>query len=1053
MNKYFLIKNWYMKAIFTALIVCLSMGVFAQQKTVTGTVTESNTGKALPNVSVQVRGSQRGTLSREDGTYAISVQSNDVLTFSAVDHQTESQRVGDRNIINVTLQRTAANMDEVVVTGYGIKRQKRELGYSTQEVKGEELSQTKRENLINTLAGRVAGATIVSTSGMPGASAQITLRGAISLNGRNQPLFVVDGLVIDNSTFNQDNLVSSSNVNSGVNFLNRQSDYSNRAIDLNPDDIESVTVLKGPEAMTIYGSEGASGAIVITTKQAKKGKAQVNYDYAVRFERTYSFPEIQDLYAPGRNGLFDPTIRFFGGPKFADTTQRFDNIHNFFRTGITHKHNASIEGGSDAVGFRLSFSYNDQDGVVPNTNFKRFTTRMSGNMRISRKMNVNGSVTYSNSKNIKASKGTGGFLFSLLTWPGDDDIREYLNPDGTRRKIYPVSTTEVDNPLFDVYKNANTDNTNRMTANLNYGYDVTPWININMIGGVDFYSTQGNYFRHPESRYGFATLGYVSDYTNNYIGYNAVAKATFKKKIGILNNTLIVGFSYDDISTKAASQKGEKLSVADFNSLRNADPTTIAVLNTLNKYRKEGLFATYTAGLGKYVYGSLTYRRDWDSRLVAPNLPGRPIDYKIPWFDFYGTSLSYVFTEHNFMKEQRVLNFGKLRFSYSNAGKPPYINYQLGPTYGSNLYMGGGYFLNSTLGNPGIKPERTKNLEIGTELRFFKDLFSIDFAWYKIKSLDQLLNVRTSYGTGSIITWLNGGEIENKGFELQLKTTPWRTKDAKWTATINLDRNVGKIISLPGGVPEYSNFQTFGAGDVRPITYPGAFTSSFSTRKYQRNTRGDILIDPSSGLPLKESVYSIAGDRNPRFKIGFVNDVTYKNFVLSINTDIRWGGDIYNGNESFLFANMLSKNTLDRETPRIIKGVLKDGLENTSTPTANNISITPYFSNNYYDLAGSTSTTGFSDEDFIEKNIKWFRIRDLTLAYKLPGKFLAKTKSIRNARIYCTLTDLLMISNYSGADPNTNYLTPALGGFGGGGIDFGNLATPRGVNLGISLNF
>lgn len=1036
-----------------AIMLLLVQFTVAQQRTVTGKVTDEASGAPLYRITIQIKGANRGSVTKEDGSFSVNVQNNEVLVFSSVNYETEEVRVGNNNVINVRLRLKKSELEEVVVTGYGIKRQKRELGYSTQEVKGEEIEQAKRENFLNALAGRVAGATITSTSGAPGASAQIILRGAVSLNGRNQPLMVVDGLVIDNSTFNQDALVGSTNVNSGVNFLNRGNDYSNRGIDINPDDIESISILKGPEAMTLYGSEGSSGAIVITTKQAKKGKASVAYDVSYRTEKVTRFPEIQTEYAPGRNGQFDPTLRFYGGPRYPDSLKKFDNIHNFFEAGQTMRHNLSLEGGTEQAGYRFSFSYTDQKGVIPTTRFKRLTTRVGGNVRVSSKINLTGAITYSNTDNVKASKGTGGYLLSLLTWPVVDDIRDFLTPNGTRRKIFPSSTTETDNPFFDVYKNQNTDRNNRMTGNANVGYDVTRWLNLNAIAGVDFYTTTGNYFRHPESRYGFATNGFISDYNNNFISYNLVGKATLKKKIGAFSNTLVLGASHDDASTRTYSQRGEKLSVPDFNNLRNADPTTISALNSTSQYRKEGVFANYVLGFRTLVYASATMRKDWDSRIIRPDIPGRPADFKLPSFDFLGGSISYVFTDHAFMKSQKFLSFGKLRASYSDAGKPPYVNYILGPSFGSNAYTYGGFALNSTLGNPSIKPERTANLELGTELRFFNNRLSADFAWYRIKSTDQLLNVRTSYGTGSVITWLNGGEINNKGFELQLKGVPVKTKTTTWNLTLNADRNVGRIISLPADVPEYSNFQTFGAGDVRPITTPGAFTSSLSARKYQRNKNGDILIDPGTGLPLRETLYSVVGDRSPDYKLGFVNDLSYKQFSLSINTDYSSGGDIYNGNASFLFANMLTPNTLDRETPRVIKGVLKNGLENSSSPTQNSIAITPYFSNNYYDFTGSTGASGFSEEDFIEKNIKTFRVRDLTLSYRAPSAWLKNTSFIRNARLYITVTDPVLITNYSGPDPNTNYLTPTFGGYGGVGIDFGSLANPIGYNFGVSLNF
>jgi ferric enterobactin receptor len=1041
-----------MKSLFMAsvLLLCIlsSTIIIAQSKTVTGTVTDAAERTPLQLLTVKIKGENKGVATNGKGFYSINTKEGDVLQFMFIGYVTQEVKVGAVNVIDISMRVDSRTLSDVVVTGYGITKDKASLGYSVQEVKGEDIAQSKRENFLNGLAGRVAGASITPSSGTPGASTQIILRGAVSIGGNNQPLMVVDGLPISNNTLSQANLLSASTT-SGTQLLDRSNDYSNRGIDINPEDIESVTVLKGPEAVTIYGTEGASGAIVITTRKAKSGKARIVYDNSFRWEKVTRLPETQTTYSQGRDGVYNPLLATFGGPKYADSVEVFDNINHFFHTGFTQRHNLTIEGGTQAATVRMSAGYIDQQGVIPTTRFQKSTVRLSANAKLSPKLNFSSAFTYVNTNNIKASRGSGGYLFGLLAWPSNDDIRVWQNDDGSRRKL--GIPTETDNPFFDVYKNQNSDKGDRVMGNMNLSFDPLKWLNVTGIGGVDAYSTQGNYFRHPESRAGSPTGGFISDYTENSRMLNSVIRATAKKKWGKFDNSLVIATTYDINRYTTVAQRGERLSMIDFNSMNNADPTTIANKRALKESRKWAMFSTLSIGYDNILFGSVTWRRDYASRLGLPMAPDRDPNYRVPPMDYTGASLSYVFSRHGFLQQQKVLTFGKLRFSYAGAGKEPYPNYILGDIYSPNPYQGGGFFLGSTGGNPKLQPEFTNNFEVGTELQFLKNRIGIDLAIYKMKSTNQVLDVRTSYGTGTVITYFNGGRVDNNGFEIQLKGTPVQKKNFTWNVLVNMDRNVGTIISMPTDAPEYSDFRTFGAGDVRPITFPGAFTSSLSTRKYQRSKDGSLIIDPVTGLPLRETDYTLVADRNPKFKMGLVNDLTIGNFTVSLNADIRIGGDVYNGNESFFFSNLLSKRTLDREEARVIKGVLKDGLENTDHPTPNNVAITPYYSSNYYNI--SSTTVGFSDEDFIEKNIKWFRVRDVTVSYRFPKNVISKTKLFSNARAYITVTDPLLITNYSGADPMANYTTSAIGGYGTTGIDYGNLAMPIGFNVGFTFNF
>ena len=409
-----------MRKKFLFLVLLLGLAVFytqpviAQQKTVSGTVQDKTDNSALRDVTVTVKGTKIGTKTNSDGSYSISAAKGQTLVFTFIGYARQETVVGDGSIFNIKLSQSNSEMDAVVVTAYGIKRDRASLAYAPVVIKGEDIAQTKRENFLNSLAGRVPGATITSTSGTPGSSAQIILRGAVSIDGDNQPLFVVDGVPYDNSSINQESLVAASNPNA-VGFVNRNSDYGNRAMDINPDDIETVTVLKGPEATALYGAAGASGVIIITTKKGAKGKGSITYDNTFRFEKVYRFPEIQTTYGRGRNGVSDPTSSYYFGPKYDQRTELFDNFGNFLKTGRTQKHNLSIEGGSDVNSFRFSAGYTGQEGVIPTSAFERLSLRISGSSKITPKLNVSATANYVNSVTDKVSKGTGSYFLTLLS--------------------------------------------------------------------------------------------------------------------------------------------------------------------------------------------------------------------------------------------------------------------------------------------------------------------------------------------------------------------------------------------------------------------------------------------------------------------------------------------------------------------------------------------------------------------------------------------------------------------------------------------------------------
>jgi len=333
-------------------------------------------------------------------------------------------------------------------------------------------------------------------------------------------------------------------------------------------------------------------------------------------------------------------------------------------------------------------------------------------------------------------------------------------------------------------------------------------------------------------------------------------------------------------------------------------------------------------------------------------------------------------------------------------------------------------------------------------LKFFNNRLSIDFTRYSLTSKGQIIANRVSYGTGYVLKYLNGGSVENRGIEAVVTANVIKSKKLNWDVTVNFDRNRGRVVSLPSGLPTYYDSDTWVFGNIRSQVYPGVSISNLASSQIVRNTAGDILINPLTGLPSINAALDFVpvGDRQPDFKIGLINTFYYRNFTLSFNLDFRKGGDVWNGNEYYLYVTGLSKRTLDRETPVVINGVLNDGLQNTTNPTRNSITIYPYYRSDYY-TAGNVT-----EADFIE-TVNWMRLRDATLTYTLPKSLLKRQKIISNASVFITGTDLFMITNYTGADPSVNSNTAFSRGYGGSGIDYGAISTPRGINVGCKIQF
>ena len=1015
-------------------LVFISSNLYAQ-RSISGKVTDSN-GDPLGGVTVQEKGKGNQTLTNSSGNYSISISDGATLVFRFIGYTTE-ERKPSGSTQNVSLKEDKSNIDEVVVTAFGIERDRKTLGYSTPKVSGDEVAETQREAFFNGLQGRVPGLTVNSSSGLPGASAQIVLRGFISISGDNNALIIVDGVPIDNSVVNEADMVHVG--------TNRENDYSNRGIDINPEDIESYVIMKGAEATAMYGSMGAGGAILITTKKGKAGRASVNYSYSGRFEKPYRYPERQYIYAQGTNGVYTATSAYALGPKYNENeVLHTDNTKNFFRTGFNHKHNLTIEGGSDAITYRWSNEYFDNKGVVPNTSLRRFTSRLTGTSKINSKMDMNTTFSYMNSHNDKANKGDVGYLMALLRFNPRWDVRDWIDEGGNRVLHASDIYNEIDNPFWDAYKNTAYDDVNRMIANSQFNYKPNSWISMQATLGMEYSVTNGFKIYHGQSYNGSGDssdpdLGEMYIYTRGARiftgGYRVTTRNSFFDKKFTMQNNLAANIY--DYHYNTDSQYGRKMYDPNFYNINNSDPDERRAKNYIDRYRIMGASLQSVLSYKSLLSLTLTGRVDASSRLMPNN----------PVFAYPSASIAFNFSEFDAVKENyKWLDEGKLRFSISRTGKGPFRSFATRSNLETQMTSGGGFAYGVNGGNPNLFVETTEDMEGGLDLSFFKRRFTMDFTYYRRRSIDQIFNPRLSYATGFILKLINGGTIEANGIEIQSNVAPIRKPNFNWDITFNYTKQRSIVKSLAKDIPESYDSDTWLTGGVRSAVFIGESIGSLSATKFKRNERGDILINPQNGLPLlpSESTFGYVGDRIPRFTLGIVNKFRYKDFTLNFLWDSRVGGDVYNLLDYRLYTLGLSSQTLNREEPRVVQGVLEDGLENTANPTPNNIAVTPYYTSGYY----YSSVTG---EKFVEKDIWTVRLRDITLSYLMPKNLVRRIGPKSDLSLFCTLTDVVLLTNYSGLDPESNSNTPGIGGIGGYGIDYGNMTRPIGFNFGFRL--
>lgn len=1007
--KAFLRAVWIVCCLYTPALL------FSQTRQITGTV-QSEKGEPVPMASILEKTASNGVTADENGKFTITVANTGAtLVVSAVGYTPLEVKVGTSATISITL-REVANLSEVVVTAMGISREKKALGYATQEIKAADLNRNLQPNIVNAMQGKVAGVTISSVGGGPGQGASIRIRGVNSINPNQagDPLFVIDGVLIDNSTSTL-----------GAGSSNNVRSVGNRASDLNPEDIESINILKGGAATALYGLRGSNGVVVITTKRGKSGAMQVNFSSTYGFENINKIPETQLVYTAGIVGVYTPIgLGPAWGPTIAEAKlidpthpdKLYDNYKQAYQTGNQWRNAINVAGGTENVRYFSSVSYFTQEGMLPFTDYKNFSARLNTDIKLSAKLKASINLNYTKSGGYKYDADR--FGESLAYFSGRWDVKDYVNPDGTQ------VWRGTNNPIFGAATNRLKDDVDRIIGGVNLSYSPFKWLDLSYRVGLDNYND--NRFRTAPGLRGIAgernydnEEGFVGVYNTNFraISSTFLASASFNLAKD-LKTSVRVGQELYDRRIRATGTLGSKLGQFDWYNLRNAAVLTTA--DSYNEYRLMGIFGEATFDYKNFLFLSVTGRNDITSSLLKPNNS----------FFYPSVNLGYVLSEQ--VKMPDFVDYVKLRLSYARIGKdaPPYATLT-GYTAYSSLPSGiTGFTRAANLGDPELKPEFTNTYEGGIELRFLNNRLSIDATWYHSLSEDQILPVNISSATGYASAFINAGSMRNKGIELILKGTPVITKNFTWDASINFAANRNKVVSLSAGLTEipYATHPGYGNAAVTMKLIPGeAFGNLYGThylRYYgsdpqdpKRTDKSRPLIIGTNGFPALGPVSSqkLLGNSQPDWLGGMTHTFTYKRLTLTALIDARWGFEKYNRLDNFFAAFGIATYTLDRRDFKVFDGVLADGSKNTKSVWLGQGTGPDgvAYGEGYYRLNYRTIS-----EPFIQ-DASWVRLRSASLSYALPTKWFGKKSIIRNATVSATGNNLWLHTDYFGLDPES----------------------------------
>ena len=1026
--------------------------IMAQARVVTGTVYDSDGEPAL-GASVSLKGAKTGVATDFDGKYSINVPNdNAVLTFSMVGHKTVFETVGSRTVIDVNLPANAEVLDAVVVTAMGQSQAKSKLNFGVQELKSDEVLAGQSANFVNSLQGKVAGVRVSTSGGSPNSASQIVIRAISSINNAqsNEPLFVIDGMPI----------------RGGGSSIG----------DINPSDIETMSVLKGAAASALYGQEGANGVIIITTKSGKEGKVNVAVNGGWEISNTLNLPSLQKEYIGGANGFYVANSSGGWGPKMNSDDVYYDNVGNFLGTGFMQKYDISLSGGNDKYSAYASANFMDNEGVVPKDYKKRMGVFVKGEFTPSKAMKIMLSANFIDSK----SRGFGNSMSTIYGWSINRDMADYrlengLPNWGNRYDDWDILTNSQRvgatlSPYYSRYMDKSRTESSRVIINTSIQWE--PIKNLTITGKFNYDKGWSSYESSTVPR--FTTSGKefifdpVYDEEGNQIGteFPSAIKQAYDERMGTytfqpsrserataqllgnyywkindnFNLNFFVGGEYSESKSYSAGLGGIHYVLdGDFYSLNNCDNEYLKygsgdynVYLNHAKRNKFGYFGEMRFDYRNVIQLSVTGRLDGSSTLKQMTST-----YFYPSF-----TGGIIFSELlGIGSSNGVFNYGKIRGNWAKVGKDAPAN-QFSDNYKQwSTFPDKGFGVNPTISKAiTLEPEMTKSWEIGADLRFFRNRTRLDVAYYNTSVDNQIVTVRVSPASGTILQTRNEGCIENKGLELTLNQDILSTKDFSWTATLNFSYNRGKVVSLPENVALIQGGQY---GDIFTVAYVGASTTGLAGIDYERNAAGDVIID-ENGLPKVSPVkQTYIGNREPDCLLGLGSTFTWKDLSLSFLLDGRIGGDVANITGRSLYSN--GQNALlvpYRNRKVVFKGVVDNG-DGTYRPNTTPVILDQTTFNNYiYNVSSN----------FIEDG-SYLRMSYVTLAYDFSNlmKRLGSSNPIKGLKCSLTGRNLFLLTKYTGADPQV--MPSASNGTGSMGIDNYSVPSLRSFNFNVNVTF
>jgi TonB-linked SusC/RagA family outer membrane protein len=1033
------------------ILVFVAGAAMAQERTVTGKVTAKDDGNPLPGVTVKIKNVRAGTQTASDGRFSLQVPSGTTaLEFSYLGYVSKSVALTSASVLNVVLEADNEVLSEVVVTALGIKRESKALGYSATTIKAADLTAGRSGNVVNSLAGKVAGVKILSSGGAVGAASNINIRQATTFTGSNQPIFVVDGIPIDNES----NMGNSMSVNTG-------STRSNRAIDLNQDDIESISILKGPSAAMLYGSRAAAGAVIITTKKGAKGqtgRVDISSNYNIINNNRYA--DYQNTFAQGNAGNYNGFSNNSWGPKIVGQevtnylgnkeilTAYPDNVKNLFKQGHNLQNNVTFSGGTDKSTYYFSYGNYGEKGYLDNNNLYKNNFTFNGTSELNNKVTASVSAQYihSNSLNTQVANQRANPLFDAISWPRNynPDNYPFERPDGSN--FTPSSqvpnanytywnSAGTDNPLWSIKNNTFNQEINRVIGNIGLDYKIVDWLSASYKIGVDSWTNVSKLInaKGTNNNQSANRAGSIIDNTTNrtevssYLNLTAVKKLTENIGLRVLLGNEI---NYRNLNQNQIRGNG----IQDPKNFNIANTLTYVPFNNISEQSLIGFYADISLDYKQYAYLTFTGRNDISSTF-SPD--------KNSYF-YPSVNASFIFSEaFPSIKENGIITFAKIRGNISKIGReaPNYSTATYfgtaGPSdgFGPNMVFPfnnvNGQTYNDGAGNKNLGPEFTTTRELGLEMKFLKNRIGLDFSYYNTKSTDVIFSVpkAPSSGLGSVIS--NAGRLQTSGVEVLLTGMPVQSRDWTWDISLNWTRGRSKVIQLAPGVPFIGNggFTNPQGRIVEGLQYGTLFGQVYN------KINGKDVVDANGRLSAFNPQLQVIGDPNPQWTAGLSNTVSYKGFSLSAYLDVRYGGDVYSRTVTDFRRFGVAEETANRDRLYMHNAVKADGTPNNTLITAEQ-----YFADLYSSAA----------QEYAVFDGSWIRLREAAINYKIPGSAFKGAPFIKGINVGINGRNLFLYApNMPHIDPENNL----LGVSNGLGIEYNGQPQTRSFGASVKVTF